>query len=799
MWSRSYIDVKARTLVPFHELSVVFNLKMMHSRKLLTILPLLLIPSVMMVSCSRDPKARAQRYVDNGNKFFSKAKYKEAGIMYRKALQQDMRFGEAYYRLGLTDLKLNAYAAAANNLRRAVSLQPANDDAAIKLADLYLIAATQDTVHRAQFLADTKELVDKLLQRAPQSYDGHRIKGQMALVTGDPGEAVKEFQQANAASPFQPALVLAYFQALVYHNQFPEAEKLAQDMIAKDKTFSPIYELLYVQYMRQKKTDEAEALLKQKTENNPDHSRYLVQLAQHYFLLRRQDDMNAVIARLGDEKKYPDGHLSAGDFLFFRAREFDAADQQYEAGMKAFPKEKAIYQKRIIELYATVGRNQEANALLATILKENPKDVDAIAMRAALMLSTGNRDQINLAANDLQALVTKSPQNHLYRFNLARAMVAKRELDPARLQLEEAIKIRPDFVAARELLARVYLAKGDAGRALKAADEVIALDRVNLQGHLIRSSALLSMNDKDKAHQELDYITKVYPQSVEARYQVGLMAYQEQDFKKAEQIFADLYKAYPSNGRSLAGLTETLASEHRLPDAIAIVKTALVREPDRRELNLFLANLDLRSEHYDDAITIYKSVLVKEPRSAQLLFMLGEAEGFKGDTNAAMDSFRHCSQEAPNNVDCLLALGLAMEGTGKRDQAKPIYEQILKIQPDHPVALNNLAYIKAEEGVDLDQALTMAQRAVQKVPASNAMADTLGWVYIKKNLSEDAIRVFRDLVQKEPNKAEFHYHYGMALLQKGDKPSAKREFETALKDKPSKDDEAKIHELLQKI
>jgi len=56
-----------------------------------------------------------------------------------------------------------------------------------------------------------------------------------------------------------------------------------------------------------------------------------------------------------------------------------------------------------------------------------------------------------------------------------------------------------------------------------------------------------------------------------------------------------------------------------------------------------------------------------------------------------------------------------MDGTGKREQAKPIYEQILKIQPDHPVALNNLAYIKAEEGVDLDQALTMAQRALQKV------------------------------------------------------------------------------------
>ena len=63
---------------------------------LLRCLPLLLL---VLASCSRDPKVQAQRYVDNGNKFFAKAKYKEAAIMYRKALSKDPIFGEAYYRL----------------------------------------------------------------------------------------------------------------------------------------------------------------------------------------------------------------------------------------------------------------------------------------------------------------------------------------------------------------------------------------------------------------------------------------------------------------------------------------------------------------------------------------------------------------------------------------------------------------------------------------------------------------------------------------------------------------------------
>jgi len=133
------------------------------------------------------------------------------------------------------------------------------------------------------------------------------------------------------------------------------------------------------------------------------------------------------------------------------------------------------------------------------------------------------------------------------------------------------------------------------------------------------------------------------------------------------------------------------------------------------------------------------------------------------------------------------------------DQAKAVYEQILKIDPNQPIALNNLAFRKAEEGVDLDSALAMAQKARQLAPNATNLADTLGWIYIKKNQSSDAERIFKDLVVKEPANYAFHYHYGMALIQKGDKASARRELEAALKNKPSKDDAGKIQDLLARL
>ncbi len=762
--------------------------------------PLLLLLVVFFIaSCNRDPRVQAQRYVENGNKFYEKGKFKEASIMYRRALQKDLRFGEAYYRLALTDLKLAAYGDAVRALRRSVELQPDNADAAVQLCDILMVAVQQDREHGDDLLKEVKQLADKLVQKNPNSYDGHRIEGQLALLEKNAPEAVKQFDLASRVKPNQPELSLAYFQALVSNKQEPEAEKMGLAVIDKNKTFAPMYDLLYIYYMQTTRAPDAERILERKVENNRQQGNYLIQLAAHYLYTKQNDRANAVLQRLGDEKQFPEGHLLAGDFLYFRAREFDRARAQYEAGEKAFPASKGVYQKRLVELLTTTGHSQDANDLLATILKESPNDSDAVAMRAALMLTTGNLAQINQAANDLQSLVAKSPDNHLLRFNLARAYVAKNDLDQARLQLEAAIKIRPDFIVARDMLSRLYLNKADYGKALKEADETIALNKNDLQARLSRSSALMGLGDSQKARQELDAVLAIAPGNPDARYQAGFLAWSEKDYKRAEQVFGELYKANPKDARGLLGLTETLASQNHIAEAVKLMQDSLVREPENSEFRLALANLYVRDQRYDDAIKVLQDLLQKDPKSADLLLRLAETQRRKGDVNGAIETFRRASQAAPSDPRPLLQLGLLMDGTGRRDQAKPIYEQILKIQPDHPIALNNLAFIKAEEGQDLDEALTMAQRARQGMPSSPDVMDTLGWIYLKKNLSDDAIRTFKELLIAAPNSAAYHYHYGMALLQKGDKPSAKKELETAMRFNPSKDDGDKIRQLLAKL
>ena len=131
--------------------------------------------------------------------------------------------------------------------------------------------------------------------------------------------------------------------------------------------------------------------------------------------------------------------------------------------------------------------------------------------------------------------------------------------------------------------------------------------------------------------------------------------------------------------------------------------------------------------------------------------------------------------------------------------ARKYHEASSKLDPNNALALNNLAYLMSETNGDLDIALTYATHAKQRLPEHTEINDTLGWIYLKKNLTDQALDTFRNLVTKAPKNPTFHYHYAMALMQKGDRESAKKECLTALSDNPNKPLDAEIRQLMAKV
>ena len=178
---------------------------------------------------------------------------------------------------------------------------------------------------------------------------------------------------------------------------------------------------------------------------------------------------------------------------------------------------------------------------------------------------------------------------------------------------------------------------------------------------------------------------------------------------------------------------------------------------------------------------------------------MGEAKLAGSDIPGAFAAFQTCRQLAPNDARSVLDLALLYDRTERTEQARKEYEIVIQLQPENPTALNNLAYLEAEQGVDLDQALAHAQRAQQKLPADLDVQDTLALVYLRKNLTSDGIRMLRDLVAQKPASAPFHLHLALGLYQKGDRPSARRELENARHDQPSVKEQNQIRELLAKL
>jgi Flp pilus assembly protein TadD len=97
------------------------------------------------------------------------------------------------------------------------------------------------------------------------------------------------------------------------------------------------------------------------------------------------------------------------------------------------------------------------------------------------------------------------------------------------------------------------------------------------------------------------------------------------------------------------------------------------------------------------------------------------------------------------------------------------------------VAANNLAYTYAETGGNLDVALQLAQAAKAGLPDALEVSDTLGWIYLKKDLASQAVPLLRECVDKAPQNPSYQYHLGIALVRSGDLINGKRALEQALK------------------
>lgn len=212
-------------------------------------------------------------------------------------------------------------------------------------------------------------------------------------------------------------------------------------------------------------------------------------------------------------------------------------------------------------------------------------------------------------------------------------------------------------------------------------------------------------------------------------------------------------------------------------------------------------NAAVQAGQFDAAIARFQQVLDKlEPDSAaagDLNLRLGETNRRKGDFAAAIRCLARANEILPGNATVVGTLALALDSSGNREEAGRAYRATLEIDPDNSTAMNNLAFLLAEAGTDLDEALKLASRAMALTPDSPPVIDTAGWVRLKRGENDAAIALFSDAVAKDPADEGFRDHLLMALERKGDHTGILGETISALKQVVSPDNVAKLTALIQ--
>jgi tetratricopeptide (TPR) repeat protein len=127
------------------------------------------------------------------------------------------------------------------------------------------------------------------------------------------------------------------------------------------------------------------------------------------------------------------------------------------------------------------------------------------------------------------------------------------------------------------------------------------------------------------------------------------------------------------------------------------------------------------------------------------------------------DLARKALERAPRHAGLLRQLALAHEQLGETERAADAYQRVLESDPDDVVSMNNLAVLLSELGRDLDQALSLVDRAISRYPELSALHDTRGQVLAAMGRADDAIQAYETAISLQPESLKWRVNLARHL------------------------------------
>jgi cellulose synthase operon protein C len=265
------------------------------------------------------------------------------------------------------------------------------------------------------------------------------------------------------------------------------------------------------------------------------------------------------------------------------------------------------------------------------------------------------------------------------------------------------------------------------------------------------------------------------------------------NLRMAQSQYAEAQKAYqqgldqdPNSTDALGGVLNVDLVQKQPDRAIAAAKAQLARYPKNAGFHIMLGQLLMEQKNdLAGAEQEFKQASDLDKKNSEALVKLGMVRNQRGATDQALQTYLDGSKIDPKEITFYLLAGGIYESKQDWDHAKQQYQKVLEIQPENPLASNNLAYVMLQQGGNVDIAFRMAQTARRQLPDNANSADTLGWAFYHKHVYTSAINLFKEAVKKEPDNALFNYHLGLAYAKTGQAGLAKQQLDRVVKIKPN--------------
>ena len=394
---------------------------------------------------------------------------------------------------------------------------------------------------------------------------------------------------------------------------------------------------------------------------------------------------------------------------------------------------------------------------------------------------------------------------------LARLYEVTEQYELAETELQEMIKLRAEQQAGglteQELVDRLIRLHRNSGRLEKAQQAVSEYMARYPESsywpykfgllHDDRGQGLLRQAEEagaqNRASDEREYRTQAMRE-----YDTAALY-----FERAEQLarqdntgFAMYCIALQLDALAAAGQTakatelyEQLKTRHRRLPAVVHAAMILTREKDgQRSQALEQLEMALDAAAQTDmsmvnaVIGLSREYLPLEVTVELLRKMVGRlstegVQGFRlrntlaeqllkiGQQDEALQTLEpilaNAKPELSERLVALLLRSQALSQSNDVQGAIELLEQILETYPDFSGALNNLAYLLADQADRPQEALPYAERARQQSPRDPLVLDTVGWVYFKNGRFDQAEAALREAHALDPDNLAAGYHLGL--------------------------------------